>query len=707
MSTQLLRGLVAAAILILFLLGTEVAPWADEDPILFRQGESQGQLFPITGKSSAEEFYNYSLFDYQAKTSLEIPRHGMIALYRNVRSDKLALIIILNAPNAGPAGQVRLDIQGLPSTAKLAVQDDPNDEYTWNPPNAQFYWRWASGRTDGVVITDLEEPFMLRITPQVTQGITGWKLYTLKNPDVGAERVPLGSLMDPITLWVGEGPVPQVGFRYSPERVHAMIPVLFDAQSSQALCGQNVHYEWDFDGDGFFEVGTDQSMVTHTFAQSGTFKVTLRITSPNGCTVSVSRTIEVSEERTGAWRTISTPQAQPGSVFRVTIDLPVEVPTNGLGLEEQLPIGWTLEPIRNDGAIFKFTHARGQWIFPALLKVGDTKRIVYDVRVPTAKEVAGPPLPARYAIQGSVTSASPAYVVPIGGESEIEIVSCLGMPVAISHLDLQSGQVDLRGSETITTEQLTRAVDFWANSATVPGTCDTPMTSDALLQTMMYPLRSIPVDQALPPLQTDPTSPPVTVSRTITTPLPAGQVYLSTEGSNVFEVELAITVNQDSPGLKLSEQLSEEWQIEPHALLNAVFKAGATNEWIFPELLAAGQTRRVVYEVIVPSDVDAGTVEFKGTAESGFVTFLTPVEGDHEIEVIRCLSLPLAIAHLNVSTGEIDMSLDNVISRSQSQAAFKFWFEDREVPGTCGQKMDLATLQSIIRAMVSGTPVEK
>lgn len=709
MRAQCLRGLVTVAALMTILVGSEAVLQAEEDSILFRQGEFQGTIFPLVGTSSAEEFYNYSIFDYQSRTSLEIPRHGIIILYRNTRTDKLALLIILNAPNAGPGGQVRLDIQGLPSTARLAVQDDPNDEYTWNPPTAQFRWRWASGRTDGVVITNLEEPFTLTIAPQLAQGIAGWKLYTLKNMEVGPERIPLPSVTEPITLGAGEGPPPQAAFHYSPEQIRVGIPVLFDARPSQVLYRDIVLYEWDFDGDGIFDLRTDQPVVRYTFTQSGTFKVTLRVTDASGFVTTISQTVSVLEEGAGLWRTISTPQVQPGGVFRVTVSLQVDVPTNGLGLEERMPVGWIIEPVHNDGAIFKFTGSRGQWIFPALLKIGETKRIVYDVRVPEAGDIAGPPLPAKFSIQGSVTSASPAYAIPVGGESEMEVVSCLSVPVALAHLNLESGQVDLRGSEAISAEQLKRAFSFWQGNAAVPGTCDAPMTSSALLQVIIYQVLGVTVDQ---PLTLGPSfdagaPPPVTVSRTITTALPARQIYPMAPGGNVFQVELVIEPHTDLPGLRITEQLPLEWQVRPLLLSGAFFKAGAPNEWIFAESIPAGLTRRVTYQVIVPSDAEVGTADFKGAADIGLVSFLTPTQGDNQVEIIQCLSLPLAFAHLNVATGEIDLSLDNIISSEQSRAAFEYWFMDKEVPGTCGQKLDLATLQLIIRYMTSGALVEK
>lgn len=705
--------LLTGAILTLSALGfgieTALGEQIQETPILIRQGEFQATIFPLVRAGSAERFYNYSTFDYQSKTSLEIPRYSLIFFHRDTLTGKLSLIIIHNAPNAGSGGKMSLSIEGLPNMAKLTVKDDPNDQYVFEPPNAQISWRWAPGRTDGLVISDLTEPLTLKIIPQSIQGIMGWKLLSQGSQDQeGIRRVPLPSLTEPIQISIGEGP-PVAAFHWSPQVIRIGVPVLFDARPSQVLRGEIVRYEWDFDGDGIFDLSMDQPLVSFVFKKSGTFTVRLRITDRRGFTTTASQTIEVREEKALVRRMLSTPQAIPGSTFRVTIEFIVEVTSNGLGLEEQLPLGWKIEPVRTDGAIFKFKNSRGQWLFPVVLKSGETKRLIYDVRVPQAEELTGPPLPAKFPIRGLITSASPAYTIPIGGESEVEVVSCLSEPVAISHLDLMRDEVDLRLSETISPEQLSRAVLYWQTGALVPGACDARMTSEALQRVLTHQLLKIPVDQPLPPPFADPASPPVRVTRKITTPLPSKKLYLPAEGGNVFQVELVAQAQQDLPGLRIIEQLPEGWHVEMQILAGAVFRPSANGllEWVFPELIPAGQSRRLVYEVTVPPDAKPGVVSLKGSSESGILTFVNVTQGDSTVELVECLSILLAIAHLAVKTGQIDVRGDNLISREEAEAAFLLWFNDEEVPGTCGQKLDLIILQEIVTYVVTGQPVER
>jgi hypothetical protein len=283
------------------------------------------------------------------------------------------------------------------------------------------------------------------------------------------------------------------------------------------------------------------------------------------------------------------------------------------------------------------------------------------------------------------------------------------VPVAIAHLGLPLGRVNLKADERISSEQLLKAIEVWQRGEDVPATCNAKIAPDDLQKILMHALLGIPVDRPLPPPLTDPAQAPVTVTREITTPLPKKRLYLKAEGGDVFTVKLTIRPKRDLPGLHIIEQLPQGWRVRsavPSAVPFRFSPITAQAEWVFPERLLAGEVRILTYDVIVPEDVEPGSVELKGEAISGLATFRNPIAGDSTIEIVECLSIPMAIAHYNVKTGTIDLALDNLITREQANAAFRMWLEDEEVPGTCGQKLDIATLQRIIELMVTGTPVE-
>lgn len=713
---------LAAGIAFLLFLSSGVDVGAQEGfPVLVNQRDDfQWTIFPVARNISAESFYNYSNIDYQSQTFLEVPRQSTLFFYRDMSTGKLAMMIIHNAPNAGPGGQAFFDIEGLPDSAQLTVRDDANDFYSFAPPSAQFRWTWTSGHTDGLVINNLPDTGTITINAQFTTGINRWYLLTQKRMDGFVERVPMPGNDGTITIDIGraaENLTPLfdtkgnaagallADFDYSPKPVYALSPTHFDATLTQALTPE---YEWDFDDDGVFDDPSQSPFAAYIFPRAGFYDVTLRVTDADGRMGTKTKTIEVLENDTTAIRTISTPEVKPETIFRVTLDIKVTRASNGLGVEEQVPAGWIVEPVMNDGSVFKFGPAGAQWVFPTLLKEGEKKKIIYDVRVPSAADLNPPSLPRTFFITGHVQSVSPAYVLPILGEDRVEGVSCLSMPVVFAHLDALGEEVDLRLDEMISEEQLARAIKFWQEDWVVPCTCNNTMTAGELDHIARHHLLNLPVDQPLPEPTADRNFEPETVTRKIITRLPQYQVYIGDEadGGNIVQVELTVNAQMDLTGLIVSEQVFEGWRIRPLMLSGAVFKQ-TTNEWYFPMFISAGDSRSIRYELTVPMDAAPGMASLSGSSDSWLVLFVRPIKGDDHVELVRCMSPHLAISKLNYQTREIDLDLDNKINREQSSEAFQMWLEDNEVPGTCGQKLDLETLKEIIALMVTEKVVER
>ena len=721
---QKIRSLIAVFTLLMVIAGVGTV-WAQEMlPIQVNQNDDfQWTIYAVERATSAENFYNYSEFDYQSRTFLEVPRQSTLFFYRDLVTGKLAMIIFHNAPNAGPGGAAGLDIEGLSSSAQLTLRDDPNDGYSFSPPSANFNWSWTSAHTDGVVINNLDETGTITINPSFSSGINRWYLLTQKTPTSPIERVPLASITAPLTIQIGQvganftplfekaNQPPELGlnvdFDFIPNPSFAMIPVQFTANANNAVTPE---YEWDFDADGIADETSNSPFASHAFPSSGTYPVTLRVTDADGKTATRTHDVEVLENQTTIVRTISTPQVKPETMFRVTLDLKVMIASNGLGVEEILPPEWIVEPVMNDGTIFKFNPDTGyaQWLFPTLVKQGETRKIVYDVRVPNAGLLQPPSLPRYFNIHGSAMAVSPVYTVPTLGEDMVEGVSCLSMPVVFAHLDPITDEVDLRWNEDITDEQRDRAIRFWLNDEVVPCTCENSMTTGELDHIVRHNLLNLPVDQDLPEPTDDVNFMAESVTRTVITPLPSYQVYVGDEAAdgNKFDVQLEIRALRDLTGLIVLEQMFEGWTVQPLMMSGAVFKE-STGEWYFPMFIPAGETIRVAYNVTVPLNAGTGSAPLVGSSDSWLVTFVKPIEGDDEVNVIRCMSMELAISKLVIDTRTVDLSLDNLIYREQSEEAFQIWLEDEPVPGTCGQKLDLETLKGIIALMVSETPVEK
>lgn len=691
---RVLKNGVCLVLMVLLLSAPAVIAQEKATFFVVKQGEFSTSIAPVTSDKSAVAFYNFS--NDQSNSGVEIASHSLLFLYRDTTTGALSLIVIHSKPGTSE-GQASLSFAGLPSAAVLSLRDDPNDQYTFNPPTAEASWQWLVEHNDGLVINNLGEEFEIIITPNFVSGIESWDL--LSQEDTQVKNIPLPSLTEPVTILATKNAPPKPDFTFSPPTVNINVPVTFDARASVDPDGKIVKYEWDFDGDGVFEVSTASPVTIHTFTRGGEIKVTLKVTDDKGATATLTKTLLISEEVSRAVRTISTPQVLPSFTFRVTVEIQVRTPVNGLGLDEDLPPGWEVTPIENNGATFK--SAQTQWVFPQTLRANEIRRIIYDVTVPEAALV-GEALPQVFEITGFIDSASPAFRIPVIGESQIEAVSCLSIPVAIAHLDLATDAIDLRLSNHITPGQLQQAIALWLEDAEVPGTCKAVIDLGALKILLARQLAGIPVNQSIPEIL----EVGARATRRILTPLPFMQLFPKDVAGNRFKARLEIRVDKDLNGLVVGESLPQRWEVSPLENSGAVFKA-ETRQWAFIEKIPAGAFKAIVYEVTVPRDEPVGKVMIEGEVSGALPRFEKDISGEKEIEVVECLTVPVAISRLDVEKNVINVTLDNKISFDQIQAAIAFWLEDEAVPGTCGQTVDFKTIQELIAFWLTDTPVDK
>lgn len=83
-------------------------------------------------------------------------------------------------------------------------------------------------------------------------------------------------------------------FTATPESGSAPLEVTFDASESSDPDGEIVEYEWDLDGDGSYDDGSEVS-VEYTYTQYGTYEAKLRVTDNNGETSTMTLDIVVDE----------------------------------------------------------------------------------------------------------------------------------------------------------------------------------------------------------------------------------------------------------------------------------------------------------------------------------------------------------------------------------------------------------------------------
>ena len=681
------------------------------------QGATQETISPLENAVGVVDFYGYA--GSMATTGFEEANTAVMFLYRDTASGDLSLFVVLGGATGSTAGSVSMTLNGVPAGAVFQVQDDNfdfRDSWDVTPPTGTVSWAWDDGLGDGMVLGPLTEEFEMTLFPQFTAGITRVKFLSgsLAFPD----EINL-NLIDPILIGGTTNRPPVVSFFASPTTPNINEPVTFDASSTFDADGAISMYEWDFNGDGLYELSTTDPVVTHTYSTSGLRSVTLRATDAAGATDRQTLTIDVGELAVSVTRTISTVAAIPGSTFLVVVRFEPQMDLAGVGIQENLPVGWKIKPLENAGAAFKRSDV--QWVFIDQIKAHTTKVISYEVTVPESDQLIATTLPVCFTITGTFQAMTPFMEIPIEGDAKIEITDALPLKTAIAHLVPRLGidmddTIDLRLSQKIDPQQLARALEMWQYDEAIPWTQGKRINLEEMKELSAYAYTCTPVDLPLPGML--PTN--ITAVRTIATPVPCNNILLNYYGpggdkaGSTFTVKVEIWADQDLYGVGLEEDLPAGWKVIPIENDGFTYKASRT-EWVYPTKLPANTMKTIIYQVEVPQTEAieiaasdpcyASSNDLYGIVDAGLPCMETPVTGDSGVDVSECVSVLVAISRWDVDNDRLDITLSDKISFHQVQRAIAFWLEDEIVPWTCGQTVGYHMLKEIIAYWLTGTNI--
>ncbi len=281
---------------------------------------------------------------------------------------------------------------------------------------------------------------------------------------------------------------PTADFGFSPEGPSTRDEVQFTDRSSDPD-GSLTAWEWDF-GDG---ATSSERSPTHRYARDGRYTVSLTVTDDRDGQQTVTRTITVSTKRLSVVRTIETflptDTTLAGETFRVTLEIRANESFNGLGVDENLPEGWTVTTVDNGGARFKPDAL--QWVFLENVLPEETRTITYDVIVPENAQ------PGVYNFNGIATSASPQLETKVDGDSQVEIKGSLDVELVLSRWDTQADALDLQLSDEISFEQVQLAVAWWLDGSVVPHSGGKVIDFFTVQRVIARWLTGTPVDEAL------------------------------------------------------------------------------------------------------------------------------------------------------------------------------------------------------------------
>jgi len=680
------------------------------------QGETRVQIVPLENPQAAVDYYGYTAS--RSATGLEEANTAILFVYQDTLSGEMSLFVLFGG-GAGTAGSASMSLTGVPAGAGFTVQDDSfdfRDSWEVTPPTGNVAWSWDQGGGDGMVLGPLGTEFDLTIFPQFTSGVSTVKFLSGR---VGDPDEIILNLIDPIIIAGTPNMPPEVSFMVTPAEPRINETITFDAGASYDPDGSIVTYEWDFNGDGLFDLSTSDPVATFTYSTPGYKTVTVRATDSDGASARDEYTLMIEDLAVSVHRTISTVQALPGSTFLVVVRIEPQMDLAGVGLTENLPVGWKIKPLENAGAAFKRSSV--QWVFVDQIRANTTKIISYEVTVPQSDQLIATTLPVCFTISGTFQAMTPFMEIPVEGDAKLEVTDALNMKTAIAHLVPRVGYdmadtIDLRKSQKIDPQQLSRAIEMWQFDEVVPWTQGATIDLPMMKQLAAYAYTCTPVDLPLPlvPLAD------VTAVRTIATPVPCNNVLINYYGpggdnaGSTFTVKVEIWSDEDLYGVGLEEDLPTGWKVTPIENDGFYYKASRT-EWMFPSKLPAGQVKTIIYQVEVPQTEFIETVssdpcyasstDLYGLVDAALPCLETPVLGDSGVDVSECVSVLVAISRWDVENDRLDITLSDKISFQQVQRAIAFWLEDEIVPWTCGQTVGYHTLKSIIAYWLTGTNI--
>ncbi|MBS3765612.1 hypothetical protein KGY71_03720 [Candidatus Bipolaricaulota bacterium] len=664
------------------------------------------RITPYRGNIPARDFYNY--YAGNPNTGFEITE-GLVLIPFESPSGNIGLIVVAGNPGSHVGGRARMEISGLPNGSRVSLYDDPperdpEDSYSFAPPEGEFLWNWDPGSADGAIISGLSGGFELSINLKELENVNNARMVSgsRKEPEVVAlneeAKIKLSGVLDTRT--------PEPHFSCS-QPGYVGEAVRFDASSTSSPFDGIVQYGWDFDGDGHYSYVSHNPVAERTFQDSGTYNVRLRITDRTGKKTVREKKIEVVKRPLEATRELSSRKVTPGGTVLVTVRLKARQAISGLGLDEEIPSGWEVSYPNSGEAAWK--SSSNQWLLKKELEPGEAAEITYRLHAPSVQDPESPETRGEIDLFGEASSANPKTYSAVTGDSRIQLTRSPDGLLSLAHYDPRSEELDFSLSDEITDGQLQAAIKAWKNGSDLSVLGQEELSFDFLRRALLYHQKGVGVTEEL----SRPASPDLEVTRKIDTQLPDGLLYLSSDSplardeANVVEFRIKVTLspaNRTLMGVSLKERIPESWELVPENRAGLVSKA-ETRQWIIEKPLMAGEEFEMRYRVRVPIDDPGQNPRINGELNESWSGSSLSIRGEKEVNPISTLPVKIAISRWNVETGEIDLNTDNYITESQAEKAISFWVTDEAVPDTGGKKLKFSTVKEIMALQLRGKSV--
>jgi hypothetical protein len=245
------------------------------------QGGNSYPISALMGNESSVSFYSYGVpIASSANTGLELSNGLILFLYEDTNTGLVSLFLIADIANDGSGGSLSFEVNCLPQTAYVAVQDDQG-EFAGSPPLITGNWSWFECCTDGGVIEDIGCNNTINLDLLVSTGIDSivWLTGDIANPT----QILLSMSGEAITIDCGgSGVCCPVGLDTESEVTNATCPGSPDGVISLNPQDGVPPYMYDW--------SNGSTSATNSGLLPGSYQVT--VTDAQGCTEELSFTID-------------------------------------------------------------------------------------------------------------------------------------------------------------------------------------------------------------------------------------------------------------------------------------------------------------------------------------------------------------------------------------------------------------------------------